>query len=88
MKKLLLLVIVFSMICISTYSQVTVGGKAGINIASVSGDYTEDFDPRLSIHIGGYSNFAFSENLSLQPEIVYNGVGFTNSGNDAMVTGN
>ena len=65
----------------------TVGAKAGINISNIRGDGTEGVDPRVSMHIGGNSNLAFSKNLSLQPELLYNTVGFTNSGNGAIVTG-
>jgi hypothetical protein len=87
MKKLKVLLIALFVICVSGYSQVTIGAKAGINIANISGDGTEGVDPRVSVHIGGYSNLAFSKKLSLQPELLFNAIGFTNSGYGAMVTG-
>jgi hypothetical protein len=75
MKKLLVLVIALFAICFSTYSQVSVGVKGGLNLSNVNGDDVADMDMRASFHLGGYLNYAFSEKLSLQPELLYNSMG-------------
>jgi hypothetical protein len=75
MKRLLVLVITLSAICFSTYSQVSLGIKGGLNLSNITGDDIDDADMRASIHLGGYLNFAFSEKLSLQPELLYNSMG-------------
>jgi hypothetical protein len=86
MKKLLVLVPLF-VICFSAYSQVTIGAKTGLNIANVSGDGSEELNRRVSMHIGGYFNFAFSERLSLQPELLYSAVGFSGTESGTNITG-
>lgn len=75
-----------ALVCASVafaFSQgLSIGAKAGLNLANLTGDDVEDTDMRLSFHAGGYLNLAFSESLSLQPELLYNSVGAKSSYDD------
>lgn len=71
MKKMLLLSAVM-LLGISTVavSQTQFGVRAGINIANVSGDM-EDTDSRMAPFFGVFANFALSEKITFQPELLY-----------------
>jgi hypothetical protein len=86
MKKLFLLMI--SLVVCSLHAQnVTFGAKAGLNFASLSGDDAEDIDGRTSLHLGATAEFSLSETFSIQPELLYSGQGFTESGTGYEATG-
>jgi hypothetical protein len=82
MKKLFLVSAAILFFAAGAFAQLSVGAKAGLNLANLAGDDVEDSDMRTSFHVGGYLNFAFSENLSLQPELLYNSVGAKSSYDD------
>jgi hypothetical protein len=73
MKKLVLTVFALGVFSFYASAQLSGGLKAGLNLADVGGDAEGDIRP--SFHAGAYVNFAFSEQLSLQPELLYNSVG-------------
>lgn len=74
-KSLLTLIVIGAAVSFSVAQGLTGGVKAGLNFANVGGDDVEDTDMRIAYHVGGYVNFAFSESLSLQPELLYNSIG-------------
>jgi hypothetical protein len=82
MKKLLSTVAVVVFFAASAMAQVSVGVKAGLNLANVTGDDVDDSDMRMSLHLGGYLNYAFSESLSIQPELLYSSMGAKSSYDD------
>ncbi|WP_178984997.1 porin family protein [Winogradskyella helgolandensis] len=51
--------------------EVTFGAKAGLNLASISGDDTDDLDGRTAFHIGAVAEISISEKFSVQPELLY-----------------
>ncbi len=74
MKKLFM--IVLSVMTINTMqAQTKIGVKAGANFATFEGSDVEDVKMRTSVNAGLFANFAFSEMLSLQPEVLYSGQG-------------
>lgn len=74
MKKLFM--IVLSVMTINAVqAQTRIGVKAGANFATFEGSDVEDAKMRTSINAGLFANFAFSEMLSLQPEVLYSGQG-------------
>jgi hypothetical protein len=75
MKKLFLTVAAVAICTATLFAQISVGAKAGVNLANVNGDI-DDTDMRIGFHVGGYVNVAFSDALSLQPELLFNSVGF------------
>lgn len=82
MKKLVLMLAVVAGSVTFASAQISVGVKAGLNLANVGGDDVEDTDMRPSFHVGGYLNYAFSDALSLQPELLFNSVGAKSSYTD------
>jgi hypothetical protein len=53
----------------------TFGVKGGLNVATLT-NY-DHVGARASFYAGGFANFAYSDMLSLQPEILYSGQGCT-----------
>ena len=56
--------------------EIDFGIKVGPNLSIVSGDLTENYNPRLGYHFGGFAEIEFSDKFSFQPEILYNSMGF------------
>ena len=76
MKKIFLAISMVALFAAGANAQDISGGlKGGANFANLKGDDVSDTDMKIAYHIGGYINVAFSETLSLQPELLYNAVG-------------
>ncbi|SFE05330.1 Outer membrane protein beta-barrel domain-containing protein [Chitinophaga sp. CF118] len=74
MKKSFLILVVAACATFTANAQkISFGVKGGLNIAKLT-DY-DNSKVRASIFAGGYANFAFNENLSVQPELLYSGQG-------------
>lgn len=92
MNKLLLFVAV-AVITISTAQsqELRIGVKAGVNFASVGGDFTDEYDGRTSFHLGGLVEIPISEKFAVQPELLYSGQGakseYDDSFGDSIVIG-
>jgi hypothetical protein len=75
MRKFILL-FSFVFFAVAGYSQFVVfGAKAGLNIATVTGNAVIDSKFLPSFHVGGFANFLLNENFMVQPEILYSGKG-------------
>lgn len=55
--------------------EVRLGAKAGLNYASIGGDYAENYDPRVSFHIGGLVEVPLGGKFAIQPELLYSSEG-------------
>lgn len=75
MKKVLLISIV-SAIFLSSCVCHNLGLKAGLNVASVNGDDTDNLDSRIGFFFGGFAELCLSNNFAIQPEILYSAQGF------------
>jgi hypothetical protein len=79
MKKLFFTLSLVSLVATGVFAQGISGGlKAGVNFANQKYDisgFSASADARTGFHVGGYLNVAFSEKLSLQPELLYNSLG-------------
>ena len=51
------------------------GAKAGVNFASIGGEYAENFDPRVSFHLGGLVEIPLTGKFAIQPELLYSSQG-------------
>lgn len=54
------------------------GLKAGVNFSNQvysGGGFNASADARTGFHVGGYLNLGFSDNFSVQPELLYNSLG-------------
>ncbi len=74
MKKVLLTVFA-ALIVFGASAQFKGGLKAGANLANVSGDGVDGNDMLFGFHVGVYGQFALSDALTLQPEVLYYGAG-------------
>ena len=86
MKKLFLLTFILTAFTINA-QDVTFGAKAGLNFASMTGDDAEGLDGRTSFHLGVTAEIAVSDVFSIQPELLYSGQGYTDSGEINTIDG-
>jgi hypothetical protein len=54
---------------------ITFGAKAGVNIATITGDDTDGIDSRTSFHIGAVVEIPISDDFSVQSELLYSSQG-------------
>ena len=72
MKKLFLLSIIAVLGMTTVNAQeVKFGVKAGLNLASITGDETDNLDGRTSFHLGAVAEISISDKFSVQPELLY-----------------
>lgn len=79
MKKVLFFVVAVLAISYVNAQEISYGLKAGLNYSNLrfsDGDM-DSFDPRLSFHVGGVAEIAFSDKFSIQPELLYSSLGST-----------
>ena len=70
MKKVLLI----SMLALFTLSSCVchnLGLKTGINVASINGDDTSNFDARTGMFFGGFAELCITNEFAIQPELLY-----------------
>ncbi|MDO4702866.1 porin family protein [Tannerella sp.] len=87
MKRIFIFFVLLAAGWPATYAQITVGGKAGLNVSTIT-DLTMtlmdkptekidiDYEYRLGIHIGGYAHYRFSSTFGLQTELLYSQMGY------------
>ena len=51
------------------------GVKGGLNLANISGDYTEDLKTRTAFHVGALAEILVLDQLYFQPELLYSAQG-------------
>lgn len=87
MKRILFFLVLLTAGWPATYAQITVGGKAGLNVSTITDvsltfmdKPTEkidiDYEYRLGIHVGGYAHYRFSSTFGLQTELLYSQMGY------------
>jgi len=76
MKKIMIIAVVAFLSTTAVKAQtISLGAKAGVNFASLSGDDVEDLDARTSFHLGLMAEARFSDKFAIQPEILYSSQG-------------
>ncbi|MBT8259478.1 MAG: PorT family protein [Bacteroidia bacterium] len=82
MKKSILILVAL-LFGFTVYAQdIGYGLKAGLNLATITGDETDDLSSRFAFHAGGVVNFGISDKFSVQPEVLYSAQGFDFEGSD------
>lgn len=72
MKKIILSAAVLLAISFSAKAQdIKYGVKAGLNLATLTGDVPSDVTTRTSFHAGAVVEFKIAKNFSIQPELLY-----------------
>lgn len=75
MRKFMMGSVLF-LLSVAGYSQFVVfGAKAGLNLATVTGNDYNDAAFHPSFHVGATANFLVNENFTVQPEVLYSGKG-------------
>jgi len=92
MKKLFLF-----FVCATSFaaaqSQVQFGAKAGLNLASLSGedvsgeDKPDDMSMKLGLNVGVFADISVAETFSVKPELVYSSQGYKLSGEGSTMRG-
>ncbi len=78
MKKISFIILTFIVLATTASAQVKFGGKAGINIAKLSGKSegeTQNLDSKVGLHIGGLVEIPVTENFSVMPELNFDQLG-------------
>jgi len=77
MKKITLLAVLISLTSAGAFAQLGMGLKGGVNLASatIEGENTEG---RIGFHFGAFAEFSASDNLAIQPEILFSSQGYEN----------
>lgn len=81
MKKLLVLLFVFSLFSLTSYAQMQFGAKAGLNISNLSGSDVSNTDSKTGFAGGVFFMYQFSNMFAIQPEAYYTMKGAKNKGN-------
>ncbi len=66
--------------------QVKFGPKAGINLASMSGQ--DDAEMKIGFHVGAVAEIKFSDTFSIQPELLYSAQGAKSKSSDDVKLNN
>lgn len=74
MKRIILTAFIVVITMASSNAQ-QFGVKAGLNLATITGDFTDDVDGRASLHFGVVAEFKISDVFSFQPELIYSSQG-------------
>lgn len=66
----------FILLTAAGYSQFVIfGAKAGLNLATVTGNDVDNTKLMPSFHVGALANFFINENFMVQPEVLFSGKG-------------
>ncbi|WP_035563048.1 porin family protein [Hymenobacter sp. IS2118] len=72
MKKLILsLGLLMSVATAASAQEIRFGVKAGANYSSVTADETDGIESKIGLQAGLLANFALSDLISIQPEVLY-----------------
>lgn len=86
MKRVIVL-----LVCVTSFvaanAQVNFGGKAGVNLATFSGD-VEDVKMKIGYHVGALVQIPVSESFLIQPELVFSAQGAKSEGTEDDVKAN
>ncbi len=85
MKKAILTMMLLAFIPAAVHAQVTFGGKAGLNIAGVTGDDTDDTESLIGFRVGALANIPVSGEFDVQPEVTYSLRGFKDGDFDIKI---
>ncbi|MFA0961492.1 porin family protein [Roseivirga sp. BDSF3-8] len=72
MKKIFLVVaIAFMAVATANAQDASFGLRGGVNIASLNGDDAGDLDSKIGFHVGGFAQFALSDMVVLEPNVLF-----------------
>ena len=71
MRKIVLFLLFLPLFILTSCGCHSYGLKAGLNASNIRGDDTDNLDPRIGFHFGGFGEFCFDEVVAIQPEVLY-----------------
>jgi len=85
MKRIILVLLIFSTGVVSA-QKFKYGVKAGLNISSLRADYLDETNAKskTGFHSGVFVEYTFSENFSIQPELLYSTQGGDSDSKNTM----
>ncbi len=78
MKRILFIFIAVFMFSFANAQDISFGLKAGLNLTNMhssNSDFNNAVSGRTAFHVGAVAEFAFSDQFSLQPEVLYTSLG-------------
>jgi opacity protein-like surface antigen len=81
-KAILLFVCAVSLAVASQAQDIKFGAKAGLNLASLSGEDADEAKMKIGFHVGGLVQIPLADQLLLQPELVYSAQGAKDEDDD------
>lgn len=78
-KSVLFLISVFTVAISFAQGELSFGVKAGVNFASIGGDFTDNYGGRTGYHVGVLAEIPLVGKLSFQPELLYSQQGSKNN---------
>ncbi len=77
MKRILLsLGLLLSVATAASAQEIRFGLKGGANYSSLTGDNTDGVESKIGLQAGALANFALSDLISIQPEVLYSQKGY------------
>ena len=74
MKKIILVAVIAISSFVGVNAQTSFGAKAGLNVANLSGDITDN-KALIGFNVGVFAEITLADSFFLQPELVYSGQG-------------
>lgn len=75
MKKLVILTVLLTAFTFAGNAQMNFGFKAGLNMANISGDNTDNAEMVPNYQVGVTTNFSMGETFAIQPGLILTGKG-------------
>ena len=82
MKKILLVAVIALISMVGLNAQTSFGAKAGLNVANLSGDVTDN-KALIGFNIGAFAEITLADSFYLQPELLYSTQGAQYDGSDS-----
>tara|TARA_R100000935_G_scaffold55682_2_gene85972 strand:+ start:66144 stop:66806 length:663 start_codon:yes stop_codon:yes gene_type:complete len=74
-KQVLLIAVAIFSFGVMQAQDIRFGAKAGVNFASIGGDFTDGVEGKTGFHIGGLVEIMLSDKFAVQPELLYSAQG-------------
>lgn len=75
MKKIIFLFLVSNLMLNAQKNEGSIGIKGGLNLATITGDASDNLSTRLAFHFGFMLESKISERMALQPELLFSSQG-------------
>lgn len=74
-KQVLFIAVAILSFGIMQAQDIRFGAKAGVNFATIGGDFTDDAESKTGFHLGGLVELLLTDKIAIQPEVLYSAQG-------------